>query len=148
MHTHPRSVRDTVFDAWSSPGRFTKNPDLIQLSSGRLLFVYSDTDAHWAQESEILTLVASDDGGETWYKFKEVARAEQPRDERLGDPKVEPVEGRRVWWCSAIMTISRIFMRTRRVATGPGHPSRWETASLYSEREPLGRDSLVRHILR
>ena len=88
MHTHTRSVRDKVFDAWRPPGKFTKNPDLIQLPSGRQLFVYSETDAHWAQFSEVLTLVASDDGGKSWYRFKEVARAEQPRDERLVTPRL------------------------------------------------------------
>jgi hypothetical protein len=73
---------------------------LIQLSSGRLLFVYSDTDAHWAQKSEILTLVASDDGGHTWYKFKEVARAEQPQDERLVTPRLSRLDdGRLVVLC-------------------------------------------------
>ena len=100
MHTHTRSVREKVFDAWRSPGRFTKNPDLVQLASGRMLFVYSDTDAHWAQKSEVLTLVASDDGGKNWYKFKEVARAEQPRDERLVTPRLSLLnDGRLVVIC-------------------------------------------------
>jgi hypothetical protein len=78
MHTHTRSIQHKVFEVWRSPGRFTKNPDLIQLPSGRLIFVYADDDAHWAQESECLTLIASDDLGSSWYKLGEVARAVQP----------------------------------------------------------------------
>ena len=81
MLIHPRSVADKVFDVWRSPGRFTKNPDLIQLPSGRLMLVYSDTHQHWAQESEVLTLLASDDLGRTWSKFREVAMADQRRGE-------------------------------------------------------------------
>jgi hypothetical protein len=100
IHTHTRSVRAKVFDVWRSPGRFTKNPDLVQLPSGRLLFVYSDTDAHWAQKSEVITLVASDDGGKSWFKFKEVARAEQPRDERLVTPRLSRLnDGRLIVIC-------------------------------------------------
>ena len=100
MHIHTRSVCHKVFEVWRSPGRFTKNPDLVQLPSGRLLFVYSDTDAHWAQDSQILTLVASDDEGKSWYKFKEVARAEQPRDERLVTPRLSLLnDGRLVVLC-------------------------------------------------
>ena len=100
MHIHTRSVCHKVFEVWRSPDRFTKNPDLVQLPSGRLLFVYSDTDAHWAQDSQILTLVASDDEGKSWYKFKEVARAEQPRDERLVTPRLSLLnDGRLVVLC-------------------------------------------------
>ena len=100
MHRHTRTVVDRVFDVWRSPGRFTKNPDLVQLPSGRMLFVYSDTDAHWAQESEVLTLVASDDGGKTWRKFKEVAVARQPEDERLVTPRLSLLnDGRLVVLC-------------------------------------------------
>ena len=43
----PRSVDDRVFNVWTHPGRFTKNPDVIQLASGRLLLVYSDTESHF-----------------------------------------------------------------------------------------------------
>ena len=61
MHIHPRSIAHKVFDIWRSPGRFTKNPDIIDLPTGRLLLIYSDTDAHWSQEDQVLTLLASDD---------------------------------------------------------------------------------------
>jgi hypothetical protein len=33
----PRSVRERVFDVWRNEGRFTKNPDIIELPSGRLV---------------------------------------------------------------------------------------------------------------
>ena len=88
MYIHTRSVAHKTFDVWRSRGRFTKNPDLVQLPSGRLIFVYADTDAHWAQESVVLTLIASDDQGHSWYKFKEVARSVLPQDERLVTPRL------------------------------------------------------------
>ncbi|MCP4404649.1 MAG: exo-alpha-sialidase [bacterium] len=100
MYIHTRSIVDKVFDVWRSPGRFTKNPDIIQLPSGRLMLVYSDTDAHWAQSSEILTLVASDDLGKTWFKFRELAKAVQPQDERLVTPRLSRLkDGRLVVLC-------------------------------------------------
>jgi len=48
MHIHPRSVAHKVFDIWRSPGRFTKNPDLIRLPSGRLMLVDSGKRRWWA----------------------------------------------------------------------------------------------------
>jgi hypothetical protein len=100
MQIHTRSVAHKVFEVWRSPGRFTKNPDLVQLPFGRLLFVYADNDAHWPLESEVLTFVASDDVGRTWYKFGEVARAVQPQDERLVTPRLSRLsDGRLVVLC-------------------------------------------------
>ena len=69
---HTRSVSDKVFEVWRSPGRFTKNPDLIRVASGRMLLIYSDTDGHFSRENQILTLLASDDDGRTWHKHREV----------------------------------------------------------------------------
>ena len=43
MHIHPRSVAHKVFDIWRSPGRFTKNPDIVETPSGAFLLIYSDT---------------------------------------------------------------------------------------------------------
>ena len=120
MYIHPHSLHDQAFVAWRSPGRFTKNPDLVQLPSGRLLFVYSDTDAHWSQINQVLTLVASDDGGKSWYKFAEVAEANLQRgDERLVTPAsaCSRTEGSS---CCAITTTTRISMRTNLRATGRG----------------------------
>jgi len=80
---HTRSVADKVFEVWRSPNRFTKNPDIIQLPSGRILLIYCDDDQHWSIETQILTLLASDDLGQTWYKFKEIGT----RDWRKGEER-------------------------------------------------------------
>ncbi len=89
MYKHPRSVNDKVFTIWPSPGRFTKNPDMVQLPNGRLLLVYSDNDAHWSQETQVITILASDDDGENWYKLTEVDRADlRGGDERLVTPRL------------------------------------------------------------
>lgn len=80
-------ARSTI--AWRSPGRFTKNPDLVRLPTGRLLFVYSDNDQHWSQETQILTIIASDDHGTSWHKLSEVARADlRQGDERMVTPRL------------------------------------------------------------
>ena len=89
MHIHPRSVAHKVHEIWRSPGRFTKNPDIIALPSGRLLLIYSDVDAHWSLQDQVLTLLASDDSGKTWFKHREVARADLRKgDERLVTPRL------------------------------------------------------------
>ncbi len=101
MHTHTRSVAHKVFDVWRSPGRFTKNPDVVQLPSGRLLLIYSDTDQHWSEVDQVLTLLASDDLGRTWRKAAEVARADLAAgDERLVTPRLSLLaDGRLVVLC-------------------------------------------------
>jgi hypothetical protein len=101
MLIHTRTVADRVFEVWRSPGRFTKNPDLIQLPSGRLMLIYSDTDSHWSQEKQILTLLASDDMGKTWFKHKEVASADlRTGEERLVTPRLSILRnGRLVVLC-------------------------------------------------
>jgi len=89
MLKHPRSVEDKVFEVWRSPNRFTKNPDVIRLSSGRLLLVYCDNDAHWSLQTQIITILASDDDGRTWYKHREIDRADlRQGDERLVTPRL------------------------------------------------------------
>lgn len=89
MLVHTRSVADKVFEVWRSPGRFTKNPDIVALPSGRLLIIYSDSDSHWSQENQVLTLLASDDQGRTWFKYGEVAEHDLRRgDERLVTPRL------------------------------------------------------------
>ena len=97
MKIPEHSLHHTTFEVWRSPGRFTKNPDLVRLPSGRLLLVYADTDRHWASDYVILTLLASDDGGRTWSKQAEVARSDllageerlvTPRLSRLGDGRL------------------------------------------------------------
>ena len=89
MYIPPRSVAHKVFEIWRSPERFTKNPDLIALPSGRLMLIYADTDAHWSMKNQVLTLLASDDEGRTWFKHREIDRADLTRgDERLVTPRL------------------------------------------------------------
>ena len=97
MYVHTRSVADRVFDVWRSPGRFTKNPDIIRLPTGRLLLVYSDTDAHWSLENQIMMLLASDDDGRTWFKHREVAQHDIVKgDGRLITPRISLLDDGRV----------------------------------------------------
>ncbi len=97
MLNHPRSVAHKVFDIWRSPGRFTKNPDIIALPSGRYLLIYSDVDAHWSMKDQILILLASDDGGATWYKYREIDRADLTAgDERLVTPRLSLLDDGRL----------------------------------------------------
>ncbi len=89
MLKHPRSVTHKVFDIWRSPDRFTKNPDIVALPTGRYLLIYSDVDAHWSMKDQVLILLASDDGGATWHKYREVDRADLAAgDERLVTPRL------------------------------------------------------------
>jgi hypothetical protein len=88
-HGGLRSLHHRSIIAWRSPGRFTKNPDLVRLPTGRLVFIYSDNDCHWSQETQILTLVASDDDGATWFKLSEIISADLRKgDERLVTPRL------------------------------------------------------------
>ncbi|MCL2665071.1 MAG: glycoside hydrolase, partial [Defluviitaleaceae bacterium] len=97
LHTHTRSVADKHYDIWRSPGRFTKNPDVVRLSGGRLLLVYSDNDKHWSQETQILTVLASDDSGRTWFKLAEAGRADlRSGDERLVTPRLSALSDGRL----------------------------------------------------
>lgn len=89
MLIHTRSIAHKVFDIWRSLGRFTKNPDIIVLPTGRYLLIYSDVDAHWSLKNQVLTLLASDDQGKTWFKHREVDRADLTQgDERLVTPRL------------------------------------------------------------
>ena len=89
MLIHTRSLAHKVFDIWRSPGRFTKNPDIVVLLSGRYLLIYSDVDAHWSLKNQVLTILASDDKGATWFKHREIDRAELTQgEERLVTPRL------------------------------------------------------------
>ena len=89
MLIHPRSVAHKVFDIWRSPGRFTKNSEIVVLPTGRYLLIYSDTDAHWSLKNQVLTLLASDDGGKTWFKHRELDFADLSKgEERLVTPRM------------------------------------------------------------
>ena len=89
MHIHPRSIAHKAFDVWRIPGRFTKNPDIIELPSGRLMLIFADTDSHWSQENQILTLLASDDRGRTWFHHRDIDHADLRKgDERFCTPRL------------------------------------------------------------
>jgi len=97
MLIHTRTVVDKVFDIWRSPSRFTKNPDLIVLPTGRYMLIYSDVDAHWSLKNQVLTLLASDDEGKTWFKHREVDRADLTQgDERLVTPRLSLLDDGRL----------------------------------------------------
>lgn len=70
-----------TWTAWRSPGRFTKNPDVVALPDGRLLAVYADVDKHWAEGIIELTLIQSVDSGRTWAHAGVVARSDRSRRE-------------------------------------------------------------------
>ncbi|MCP4755399.1 MAG: exo-alpha-sialidase, partial [Proteobacteria bacterium] len=60
-----------------------------RLNSGRLVLVYSDNDQHWSMEDQIITLLASDDEGKSWFKLTEVDKADlRNGDERLVTPRI------------------------------------------------------------
>ncbi|MCY4465237.1 MAG: sialidase family protein [Chloroflexi bacterium] len=97
MLKHTRSVAHKVYDIWRSPGRFTKNPDIVALPSGRYLLVYSDVDAHWSLEDQILVILASDDGGKTWFKHREIDRADiRKGQERMVTPRLSRLKDGRL----------------------------------------------------
>ncbi len=97
MLIHTRSLSHKARAIWRSPGRFTKNPDIVALPSGRLLLIYSDVDAHWSLQDQVLTLLASDDGGATWFKHREIDRADlRGGDERLVTPRLSLLDDGRL----------------------------------------------------
>lgn len=97
MLIHRRAVAHKVFEIWRSPDRFTKNPDIVALPSGRYLLIYSDVDAHWSLKDQVLTLLASDDQGATWHKHREIDRADLAAgDERLVTPRLSLLDDGRL----------------------------------------------------
>jgi hypothetical protein len=75
------SAPGRVWTAWRSPGRFTKNPDMVALPDGRLLAVYADIDQHWAEGLIRLTLIQSRDRGATWEHAGIVAESDRSKRE-------------------------------------------------------------------
>ena len=97
VQSHPRSVRDRVFDVWRNEGRFTKNPDIIELPSGRLMLVYSDTEQHLSREDQYLVLLVSDDQGKTWRKHGVVDQHDMRKgEERLVTPRLSRLKDGRL----------------------------------------------------
>ena len=136
MYKHPRSVVDKVFTIWPSPGRFTKNPDMVRLPEGRLLLVYSDNDAHWSQETQVLTILASDDDGRTWFKLSEVDSADlREGDERLVTPRLSLLEDGRL-----VVVVDHDDNTHFHVDQPPGNWAYWSTdgGETWSEYQDTG----------
>lgn len=97
MHIHPRTVNHKIFDVWRSPGRFTKNPDIVETPAGTFLLVYADTDSHWSQVNQVLTILASEDRGRTWSRRAEVCEAVMGAgDHRLVTPRLSQLRDGRL----------------------------------------------------
>src|SRR5580704_13016990 len=93
----PRTLDSRVFSIWRSPGRFTKNPDIIDLPSGRLMLVYADNDRHWSQEEQYLTILASDDQGKTWRRHRIVDHHDMRKGQgRLVTPRLSRLKDGRL----------------------------------------------------
>ena len=89
VQRHPRSLDDRTFEVWRNPGRFTKNPDIIELPTGRLMLVYSDTEKHFSTEDQYLIILVSDDRGKTWRKHAVVDSHDMRKgEERLVTPRL------------------------------------------------------------
>src|SRR5258708_21922186 len=99
-----RSLEETpgaVADIWRIPGRFTKNPDIIRFSSGRMILVFCDDDSHWAQEITRITTLESTDGGKTWGNPHVVEQTERRKnEERWLTPRITHLrDGRVIMLC-------------------------------------------------
>jgi hypothetical protein len=125
-----------VFEVWRSPGRFTKNPDLVRLPTRRLLLVYSDNDAHWSQETQVLTILASDDDGRNWFRLSEVDSADLRKgDERLVTPRLSLLADGRI-----VVVIDHDDYGHFHVDQPPGNWAYWSTdgGETWSEHQNTG----------
>ena len=95
-----RSLEDVpgaVEDIWRIPGRFTKNPDIIQFPSGRMMLVFCDDDAHWSQEISRITTLESADGGQIWGNPRVIAETDRRKGaERWITPRISLLRDGRV----------------------------------------------------
>ena len=86
-----------VWEIWRKPGRFTKNPDIVQLPDGRRLLVFCDNDQHWAEDSSIITTLESRDAGKTWGNPQVIAAANiRNREERWVTPRLSRLRSGRL----------------------------------------------------
>ena len=101
MNSHRRSISDRTFDIWRPPGRFTKNPDMVRLPSGRMLLVFCDVEKHWTEEVSRITLLESSDDGKTWGNPQVIAEADRRKgEERWVTPRLSLLsDGRLVVIC-------------------------------------------------
>lgn len=104
--TRPSDVRsinlpDRQLDMWQDDTVFTKNPDLIELPSGKILCVFNGCDYHWPTEFSKITLIESDDGGKTWGNTR-IVNASYPSqgDEAWITPRISRLrDGRLIINC-------------------------------------------------
>ena len=101
MNKKPRSIADRVFDIWRIPGRFTKNPDIVRFPSGKMMLVFCDVEGHWTEEISRITLLESNDNGETWGNPHVIAEADRRKsEERWVTPRLSLLsDGRLVVNC-------------------------------------------------
>ena len=80
---------DRVWTIWHTPGRFTKNPDIVRFPSGKMMLVFSDADQHWAQGITRITTLETTDGGKTWGTPRVIAEADVRKgQERWITPRI------------------------------------------------------------
>ena len=91
------ALSDRHVIVWRPEGRFTKNPDLIQFPSGKMMLVVNDCDKHFPEKTTRLTTLESLDGGRTWGNPRLVSEADKrkgqerwvtPRLSRLSDGRL------------------------------------------------------------
>ena len=75
------SLDGQIFEAWLSNRRFTKNPDMVVLPSGKLLAVYTDADKHWAESMIYLTIIEGNDRGKTWSNPRVLIQSDRSKRE-------------------------------------------------------------------
>jgi hypothetical protein len=108
---------------WQDDAVFTKNPDLVELPDGKILCVFNGCDYHWPTEFAKITLIESNDRGQTWGNARVVAASYPtqgdetwvtPRLSRLRDGRLvincdqndyrhaheEQTSGIYTWWSS------------------------------------------------
>ncbi len=92
---------DDQVEVWRIPGRFTKNPDLVQFPSGKMMLVFCDVEKHWTEEISRITTLESLDQGKTWGRPRVVAEADKRKgEERWVTPRLSLLrDGRLVILC-------------------------------------------------
>jgi hypothetical protein len=83
------ALSDRHVIVWRPEGRFTKNPDLIQFPSGKMMLVVNDCDKHFPEKTTRLTTLESLDGGRTWGNPRLVSEADKRKgQERWVTPRL------------------------------------------------------------
>ena len=94
IHTPEFSRSQGALTSERSPGSLHQEPGYRRRCL-RVATCWStaDVDAHWSLQNQILTLLASDDNGATWYKHREIDQADLTAgDERLVTPRLSLLE--------------------------------------------------------